>query len=131
MVAISFSVFKEKLLSGEKDQTIRPYSECQFCKLKKARSGKYNLQIYWKLRTKEAEKLFDARCTDVFLIELDPLSKIADDGLRLRMTEEEFEELWRRDGFETEEQFWEFFEKKYGDLRNKLFMVIRFERIEE
>jgi len=133
MVAVSFSVFKEKLLSGEKDQTIRPFSECRYCQIGKKRLP---LQIYWKQRTKECEKLFDAVPEEVFPVWLDPdafMIYLYDRHAgKILLSEEEQEEIIRRDGFKSREEFFKFFIKKYGRkyLRDNIFMVIRFRRVE-
>jgi len=68
MVALSYKVFKEKLLSGEKDQTIRKQNLVREEQMKRL-----GLQIYWKQRTKECEKLFDAKLKEnIFPIKLYP-----------------------------------------------------------
>ena len=58
MVLLGFTVLREKLLDGTKTQTIR---------LPRKRPFKVGdkLQVYWKLRTKQCEKLFDAIVTKV------------------------------------------------------------------
>ena len=56
MVAISFSVFKEKIKTGKKRMTIRPYNRKRF----KQFVRNMNIQLYWKMRTKYCEKLGDA-----------------------------------------------------------------------
>lgn len=58
MVLLGFTVLKEKLLSGTKTQTIRIPRERPF------KIGD-NLQVCWKLRTKQCEKLFDAVVTKI------------------------------------------------------------------
>jgi hypothetical protein len=133
VVAVSFSVFRDKLLSGEKDQTIRPFSECRYCQI--AKKGR-KLQIYWKQRTKECEKLFDATPVEVFKVWLDPDSRSIyryDEWAgKVPLTAEEQEEIVRRDGFDSVESFFEFFLERYGEayLRDNAFMVIRFRRCE-
>ena len=58
MVLLGFTKLKDKLLDGSKRQTIR---------LPRKRPFKVGdeLQVYWKLRTKQCEKLFDAIVTKV------------------------------------------------------------------
>ena len=52
MVTVGFTMLKEKILSGEKTQTIRRWSE----KYARLWPG-VKLHLYWKLRTKECELL--------------------------------------------------------------------------
>lgn len=61
MPLIGFTIFKDKIQDGSKRQTIR--------KLRK-RPIKVGdtLYIYWKLRTKECERLRVEKCTEHFLI---------------------------------------------------------------
>jgi len=135
MVAISFSTFKDKLLSGEKTQTIRPFSEHRWKLLLKAKNGELKLQIYWKQRTKECEKLFDAEITDLFILDLFPDTFVASDpssDYRRPLTIEEEEELARRDGFsDYDEMFDWFFDRYKDDFFDMRFIVIRFKKIEE
>lgn len=128
MVAVSFSVFKDKLLSSEKDQTIRPFSEYRYRQLSKPNC---KLQIYWKQRTKECEKLFEAVVTELFVIQLDPDERVIYHHEEKPMTEEELEEVVRRDGFASVEEFFEFFVSRYGKehLRENPFILLRFERL--
>jgi hypothetical protein len=59
MVLLGFTVFKEKLLDGTKTQTIRlPRKKHPF------KVGD-ELQVYWRPRTKQCEKLFDAVVTKI------------------------------------------------------------------
>jgi hypothetical protein len=55
MPVISFSTMRDKILSGEKKQTIRPYSE-HWMKLKTGDK----LVGWWKQRSPEREKLFES-----------------------------------------------------------------------
>jgi len=135
MVAISFSdpKLREKLLSGEKDQTIRPFKEKRYHQIVRIRK----LQIYWKQRTKESRKLFDAELTEIFLIYLiHPKTgeewphRIENQEL-VPMTKEEAKELVRRDGFKSIEELYAWFKQQYRRQKEKLkgkFMVIRFRR---
>lgn len=59
MPGISFSTMKDKICSGEKKQTIRPYSPFWM----KWRKGD-RLVGYWKMRTKDCEKLFDSTLSE-------------------------------------------------------------------
>ena len=110
MPVISFSVMKDKLLSGEKKQTIRPLGSGYWMKFKKGD----RLVGYWKLRTKECEKLFDSTLhQDPFII------KMGDFNWHL-MTWDGFESL--EDGLEK------WFYPKYG-FKNweKEFVVLRWD----
>lgn len=57
MVAINFSVFQDKILSGEKRQTVRLKARCK--------PGD-RLQLYTGMRTKACRKLGEAVCEAVF-----------------------------------------------------------------
>jgi|Deesub1362A_J573_1020465.scaffolds.fasta_scaffold00348_26 hypothetical protein len=126
MVAISFSMFKDKLLSGEKDQTIRPYSEKRYNQIKNAK----RLQIYWKQRTKQCEKLFDAELVEIF--KLASFKKLYNDYLEpFQHLRQNLDELAQRDGFECFHEMLYWFRKKYGSkYRDMEFMVIRFKKLE-
>lgn len=97
MVAISFSVFKDKILDGTKTQTIRPYTKQRYKALQKCDT----LQLYWRQRTKDCELLRVARKESVFLIEFSNLLDWS-------------EELARRDGFGDFAEMLAWFFKKYG-----------------
>lgn len=64
MTTISFSVFKDKILSGEKRQTIR-----------KVRKNPIKvgdrLQLYWYQRSANNELLFDTVCTDIVPVRIE------------------------------------------------------------
>ncbi|WP_413167774.1 hypothetical protein ACL6C3_13860 [Capilliphycus salinus ALCB114379] len=138
MPAISFSVFKDKLLSQTKTQTIR-------------RRRKYpiqvgdRLQIYWKQRklrswwfpsrrkfarersSTDSEKLFDAECTRVQPIVINSRKWLIYVN-ELKITQEEMRTLALSDGFETLDAFFKFFSRNYGDLFEG--DLIHFKRIE-
>ena len=133
MVAIGFTVFKDKILTGEKTQTIRPYSERRWKTILKNRK----LQLYWKLRTKECEFLKEVNLKEMFKIRFEikwlrlyslgcyTVSK-EEDGTWREMEEEEMEDLARRDGFESFKALVEWFKGKYGvGIFTQDFMVIR------
>ena len=133
MVAIGFTVFKDKILTGEKTQTIRPYSERRWKTILKNRK----LQLYWKLRTKECEFLKEVNLKEMFKIRFEikwlrlyslgcyTFSK-EEDGTWREMEEEEMEDLARRDGFESFKALVEWFKGKYGvGIFTQDFMVIR------
>lgn len=132
MVAIGFTVFKDKILNCEKTQTIRPYSRKRWVSI----LNNKKLQLYWKLRTKNTEFLREVTVTDLFKIIFSTLyddlghecwTIYRFDGQKWReMTREEIEELARRDGFNSMYDMLLWFKDRYGDaLWGKEFMVIR------
>lgn len=72
MPLLGFTMFKDLVLSGRKCQTIR--------KLRKhpIKVGD-RLHLYWKLRTKECEKLGEATCTEVLFIAVTNCGSAYDD----------------------------------------------------
>jgi len=122
MVAISFSVFKDKILDGTKRQTIRPLRKRSF-------NVGDNLQLYWHMRQKDCEKLQDETCVEVFSIhlvhrvvirirEFEPLNQI--------LNYAETTDLARRDGFSSVAEMFDWFEKQYGQrLKSLTFQIIR------
>jgi len=107
MRIVSFSVFREKLLSGEKRQTIRRPRKVPF------RKGEL-VQVVWKSRSKNRELLFIAKITDIRDLVFDEIDeKIAID-----------------DGFESLNVLQEWFKKKYPTISpNDEFKIIKFEKI--
>ena len=96
MPIISFSTLKDKILSGEKKQTIRPKRSGWWLKFKKGDK----LIGYWKLRSKERELLF--------------VSELNEDPFVVKWRDFT-DELMRMDGFEdldTANKKW--FIPKYG-----------------
>lgn len=94
MVIIGFKVFKDKILSGEKRQTIRvakPY----YTRLKPGDP----LHLYWKPRTKEMELLHEV-----------PLKRS-----RLIFWQDFTEELALKDGFSSLVHMQDWFIKTYGE----------------
>jgi hypothetical protein len=133
---------KDKLLSGEKRHTIRRYNRKrahQIAKIKK-------LQIYWKLRTKYTEKLFDAELVKMTYIHLDdhgyPWSWVGDrdnpfscnigaDCDLVKFPREEADNLAKKDGFDSIEEMQTWFTAKYGNNVSGDYMGISFERVKE
>lgn len=64
MALIGFTVFKDKILDGLKDQTIRALRK------NPPKAGE-KLYLYWHLRQKDCEKLFETICTETFFIALE------------------------------------------------------------
>jgi hypothetical protein len=66
MVLLSFSVFENELKARTKGQTVRPYTPTRFRQLSDAEL----LQCWWKSRTPDGYKLYDAILTEPpFVIE--------------------------------------------------------------
>ena len=110
MPAISFSTLKDKILSGEKKQTIRPMLSNYWLNFKKGD----RLVGYWKMRTPECEKLFESRLSEnPFVVYLGDFDN----------------DLMVKDGFKNiNEAMNNWFVPKYGS-RPKIdhFVVIRWE----
>lgn len=107
MPAISFSTMKNKIISGEKKQTIRPKKSDYWLKW----SEGDRLVGYWKQRTCHCEKLFESQFReDPFVVN----------------TKDWTEELAKQDGFESLPKMMGWFRRQYGDdfLGND-FIVIR------
>lgn len=117
MVAINFTVFQDKILSGEKRQTVRLKARCK--------PGD-RLQLYTGMRTKACRKLGEAVCEAVF-----PVTIIPDGGLLFPAVAElearafygtkgkmagilVCERFARADGFTCWEACAAFFREKYG-----------------
>lgn len=149
LVAISFSVFKDKLVSREKKQTIR---KIDIPRLRQMR--RLGIQLYWKQRTKESEKLYDATLRDVMFILFSsdgyPVyecivdkKKILDDEKPFPLahsvryiTQNEQEEIAINDGFNSLDHMAQWFKTKYGeDLIRQIygiasvFMIIKWDEV--
>lgn len=127
MVAISFKrEWRKKLLSGEKAQTVRPYSETQFQRIK----DNPILQIYINQRSPDNEFLFEAELEEVFgLVPFRILNKDYHDPLN-DAARLEIKELVKRDGFTCYYEMKDWFRKQYGEIyRDMEFMVIRFKPV--
>ena len=109
MPAISFSTLKDKLLSGKKKQTIRPLRTEYWLQFKKGDP----VFGYWKMRTKECEKLFQSKLSeDPFVVNMGNFN----------------DELMRRDGFFSAFDALEtWFIPHYGWNVNAKFVVLRWE----
>ena len=102
MEICSFSVLLDLILNGTKKRTMRSSKSKKWKRIyAKWLKGKGKIpiyiQIYWKHRTKESKKLFDAKITDM---EIKCLSQLTEDELKL-------------DGFLDREQCYAFFYKNY------------------
>jgi hypothetical protein len=131
---LSFSVFKDKLESGAKCQTIRKYSPQQYQKFlntwyRRETTGRYNL--YWHNPRNGGVRIKDVvPAEQPFLITfvggnyaphirtVSKLGQAYNPGL--------LQEFAKRDGFETSREMWDWFEKEYGSkMYQEKFMVIR------
>lgn len=118
MVALSFKVFREKIESGEKEQTIR------LIRVNPIKIGQI-LQIYWKQRDpKQSEKLFEAKCTYVENIAISENKVILKERF---LNAEETEKLALEDGFDSSKEFFDFFKKTYG--QTFFGVLIKFKKI--
>lgn len=109
MPAISFSTLKDKLLSGEKKQTIRPARTDYWLRFKKGD----RVVGYWKMRTKECEKLFE--------------SKLSENPFIITMMDFD-NELMIQDGFENIiNGLYDWFIPHYGWDKDMKFVVLRWE----
>lgn len=131
--AISFTMFKDKILSGEKRQTIR--------KLRKrpVMVGD-KLYLFWKLRTKQCERLGQVVCTETFFIQIQFEENFLDSGEPafridrlekpdsfscITLTENQCEELAKKDGFQNVTEMLRALTKMHGRLNGQTFQVIR------
>lgn len=131
---ISFSVFREKIESGEKCQTIRKYSPVQYkrfinCWKKRDSDGRYNL--FWHNPRNGGTRIKDVTPSDrPFLITFNggdhwPFIRTVS-KLKQARNPVLHDEIAKMDGFDTSGQMWKWFEKEYGkDMYQKKFMVIR------
>ena len=106
MPALSFSVFRDKIESGTKRQTIRAIRKNPI------KSGD-RLLMYWKQRSpKNCEKLGDAICTKVSDV------IVMSNGVNFRkkflISNLELNEFAIADGFDNWDQMLQFFDKNYG-----------------
>lgn len=125
---VNFTVFIDKILSGEKRQTIRRASP----KWKNVKAGD-KLTLYTGLRTKECRKLGEAVVESITPIALTPRS--ADCAVKTALgtfllTSFDVRFLALADGFESTFDFWNFFTEHYGDETINMY-VIRWEDFEE
>jgi hypothetical protein len=106
MYLLGFSVFKEKILSGEKRQTIRILG-----KRRPPRVGE-TLRLYWHLKKRDCELLREAKCV---YSEIWKWRDLKDN-----------EEMARLDGFNNIQEFRAFFQR-YKPIDDTEFIVIRWE----
>ena len=138
---LSFSVFKEKIESGEKCQTIRKYSPGQYrkfmnCWRKRETTGRYNL--FWHNPRNGGVRIRDAVPSDrPFLIAFNRsygqmhinILKREGFGQGTEYYRNDFpilSDIARLDGFKNASDMWGWFEKEHGkEMYQSKFMVIR------
>ena len=129
MPLVSFSVFKEKIENGSKKQTIR--------KLRKYPIKKYDLlYMWWKSRTPQRERLGFSTCTEEFLIKMSIINNGYSVYLRVwpvgsveELSQEQYEELAKQDGFSCLKEMTEWFYKTHGEMEQECFQVIRWDKL--
>jgi len=135
---ISFSVFRDKIESGEKKQTIRKYSPGQYqrflnCWKKRETTGRYNL--FWHNPRNGGTRIKDVVPADrPYLISFNRaygqmnVHVLTNNDMAQAMyySGAILEDLAKDDGFKNASQMWAWFEKEYGkDMFQSKFMVIR------
>ena len=131
---LSFSVFRERIESGEKCQSIRKYSPGQYrkflnCWEKRETTGRYNL--FWHNPRNGGTRIKDAIPTDrPFLITFSGGSYVPFIRTVSKFQQAHnpsfHEEIAKRDGFQTSGEMWDWFEKEYGkEMYQSKFMVLR------
>lgn len=109
---VNFSVFIDKILSGEKRQTIRRAGP----KWANVKAGD-KLTLYTGLRTKQCRKLGEAVVESVgnMVFYRAGLIAIITHYGEIWLTEDQVDELIRRDGFDDVYDFWKFFDAHYPE----------------
>ena len=127
MALIGFTIYKQKILDGSKRQTIR---------LMRKRPIKREelLHLYWHLRQKDCESLGKQICVEVLMIRFKHGLDYAGSRLHVwdhvfdhwhKMPLEEELDLALRDGFDSIDDFLNWFESRYPDIESRIFQVIR------
>ncbi len=112
MVAINFSSqFVGLVGSGVKRQTIRRTKRCK--------PGD-SIQLYTGMRTKSASKIGEVVCMTVTPIEIDYCCAYLDDK---KLLSQEADKIAEADGFKGYTDMAEWFDKKYGILPFKGFLI--------
>lgn len=103
MPAINFKKeFSDKIISGQKKQTIRKQRKNCFLPDKP-------LYLYTGLRTKSCKKLLETKCISVKKIEISDKVKVDN----IELSKEQSLKLALDDGFNNLHEFKEFFRKQY------------------
>ncbi len=130
MVVLSFSVKKEKVLMGEKTQTIRPHNPERVEQM--ARLG---IQVYWKQRSaKNSDYLFDAELIGhdhikfYKTVEGEPRMKMEVTGEWRVLGDAAMKRIARKDGFYSFRGLVDGLTDMYGEdeIYDMTFDVIRF-----
>ena len=124
MVVISFSIFKDKIESGEKDQTIRPYSPIRYKQLKSAKI----YHLWWHNPRNHGTPIFEVLPLEPpFLISFNKslyypnIDRIGRSKEHIDLTA-----FARRDGFASSQEMFDWLEENYGnELYRKRFIVVR------
>lgn len=125
---VNFTVFIDKILLGEKRQTIRRASP----KWQNVKAGD-KLTLYTGLRTKQCRKLGEAvveSITPICLLTVPLRAWIKTPSGVLRICDDDLDSIAIMDGFNNLCQFWQFFAEKYGDKESE-FNVIRWTDFKE
>ena len=117
---VNFTVFVDKILSGEKSQTIRKSGG----KWENIKSGD-KLTLYAGLRTNECLKLGEAEVESVTYIEIRQQDKKdvysikyednSNSSAWYKLPKKELQKLAKADGFENVDDFFDFFKNYYGE----------------
>lgn len=102
MGIIGFSLFKDKILEGTKSHTIRDRKNPPIV-------GEM-LYLWWKSRTADKEFLGVTVCTQVDLIQVNPVKPFIQINNR-KLDRYEVAALIKADGFDEVSEFWRFFDK--------------------
>lgn len=106
MPSLGFTLFRKKILSGEKKQTIRAVS-------KRVIKPGDSLFLYWHLRRKDCELLKKTKCVEA-----------------LKVTYRDFaynDEIARKDGFKDSKELRKWFQKVHHPFLGDQFYIIRWE----
>lgn len=125
---VNFSVFIDKILSGEKRQTIRRASP----KWENVKAGDM-LTLYTGLRTKQCRKLGEAVVESITPIVLLPTEEDCETRTALwsiRPCAYDLKSMIFADGFESVDDFWKFFVEHYGSQPIEM-VVIRWADFKE
>lgn len=126
---ISFSVFREKIESGEKTQTIRRYSDFQFKRFTNA--TKY--QLYWGNPRNGGQLIKEVeKAENPFIIvfnnsdhELN-INILPRNGMKKAYDPNILLDFAKMDGFNSSREMFDWFYSHYGkDMYQKRFMVLR------
>lgn len=107
---VNFTVFIDKILSGDKRQTIRRASS----KWANVKAGD-KLTLYAGLRTKQCRKLGEAVVESITQIKLDSgYITIHKPKWDFTLDSWQVQDFVKADGFDSVEDFWDFFKEHYG-----------------